>query len=165
MSALWTPVYLGVGSNIEDPRGQVHKAVETLRALAPEHFRVIAVSPLYGTKPFGPVPQPDFVNGVIGALTQLEPVTLLKHFQHVEAAMGRPAQREKWGPRVIDLDLLIYGREQRQSPELTLPHPGIVERNFVLYPLADIAPDLDVPGLGRVAELKRRVAQAGIWPL
>jgi 2-amino-4-hydroxy-6-hydroxymethyldihydropteridine diphosphokinase len=165
MSTHWTPVYIAVGSNIEDPRAQVLKAVEALRALPRDQFRVVIVSPLYGTKPFGPIAQPDFVNGVIGALTQLEPVTLLKHTQQIEAAMGRPAQREKWGPRVIDLDVLVYGREQRQSPELTLPHPGIVERNFVLYPLADIAPDLDVPGLGRVAELKRRVAQAGIWPL
>ena len=165
MSAHWIPVYLGVGSNIEDPRAQILRAVASLGALPPERLRVITVSPLYGTKPFGPVSQPDFVNGVIGALTQVDPVTLLKHFQAIEAAMGRPAQREKWGPRVIDLDFLVYGHEQRRSPELTLPHPGIVERNFVLYPLADIAPDLDVPGLGRVAELKRRVAQAGIWPL
>ncbi|HEU4627666.1 MAG TPA: 2-amino-4-hydroxy-6-hydroxymethyldihydropteridine diphosphokinase [Steroidobacteraceae bacterium] len=165
MSGHWFPVYIGVGSNIEDPRAQVLRAVDTLRAFAPEQFRVIAVSPLYGTKPFGPIPQPDFVNGAVGALTQLDPLALLKRLKQIEAAMGRPAQREKWGPRIIDLDLLLYGREQLRSPELTLPHPGIVERNFVLYPLADIAPDLDVPGLGRVAELKRRVAQAGIWPL
>ena len=165
MTATWHPIYIGVGSNIEDPRAQVLKAIEKLRALPPAQFRVIAVSPLYGTKSFGPVAQPDFVNGVVGALTQLDPDALLKEFQAIEAALGRPKQRERWGPRVIDLDLLIYGHEQRQSPELTLPHPGIVERNFVLYPLADIAPDLDVPGLGRVAELRRRVAQAGIWPL
>lgn len=165
MKALWKPVYIGVGSNIENPRAQVEKAVEKLRALAPPQFRVVIVSPLYGTKPFGPVAQPDFVNGVIGALTQLDANALLNRLQAIEAALGRPAQREKWGPRVIDLDMLMYTREQRQEPGLTLPHPGIVERNFVLYPLADIAPDLDVPGLGRVAELKRRVAPTGIWPL
>ena len=68
--------------------------------------------------------------------------------------MGRPAQRERWGPRVIDLDLLAYGSERRSAGELLLPHPGIVERNFVLYPLAEIAPDLELPGLGRVAELR-----------
>ena len=165
MKALWQPVYIGVGSNIENPRAQVQKAVDGLRALAPADFRVVVVSPLYGTQPFGPVAQPDFVNGVIGAVTQLDAKTLLNRLQAIEAALGRPAQREKWGPRVIDLDVLLYGREQRQEPGLTLPHPGIVERNFVLYPLADIAPDLDVPGLGRVAELKRRVAPTGIWPL
>jgi 2-amino-4-hydroxy-6-hydroxymethyldihydropteridine diphosphokinase len=160
----WKPAYIGVGSNIENPRAQVEKAIDRLRALAPQ-FRVVLVSPLYGTKPFGPVAQPDFVNAVVGALTQLDPQSLLREFQAVEAALGRPAERQKWGPRVIDLDLLIYGRERLQGPELTLPHPGIVERNFVLYPLADIVPDLDVPGLGKVTELKRRVAQAGIWPL
>jgi 2-amino-4-hydroxy-6-hydroxymethyldihydropteridine diphosphokinase len=164
VSAVWKPVYIGVGSNIEDPRAQVLKAIDRLRAISPE-FRVMLVSPLYGTKPFGPIAQPDFVNGVVGALTQLDADVLLKELQALEAALGRPAERQKWGPRVIDLDFLMYGHEQRTDPGLTLPHPGIVERNFVLYPLADIAPDLDVPGLGRVGELRRRVAQAGIWPL
>jgi 2-amino-4-hydroxy-6-hydroxymethyldihydropteridine diphosphokinase len=164
MSAIWKPIYIAVGSNIQDPREQVLKAVETLRGISSQ-LRVIAVSRLYRTKPFGPVAQPDFVNGVVGALTQLEASVLLQKMQAVEVALGRPAKHEKWGPRVIDLDLLIYGRERRQDPGLTLPHPGIVERNFVLYPLADIAPDLDVPGLGRVAELKGRVAHTGIWPL
>ena len=79
--------------------------------------------------------------------------------------MGRPAQRERWGPRVIDLDLLAYGSERRSTGELLLPHPGIVERNFVLYPLAEIAPDLELPGLGRVAELASRVASAGLSAL
>ncbi len=164
VTGIWKPVYIGVGSNIENPRAQVLKAIEKLRAFSP-HFRVILVSPLYGTKPFGPVAQPDFVNGVVGALTQLDPGALLEALQAIEVALGRPAQRQKWGPRVIDLDLLMYGREQRHEPGLTLPHSGIVERNFVLYPLADIAPDLDVPGLGRVAELARRVTPEGIWPL
>jgi 2-amino-4-hydroxy-6-hydroxymethyldihydropteridine diphosphokinase len=163
--AIWAPVYIGVGSNIDDPRAQVLKAIEKLGTLPAQQFRVVLVSPLYGTKPFGPVAQPDFVNGVVGAVTQLEPLALLKELQAIEAAHGRPAERQKWGPRVIDLDLLIYGNERRQDPALTLPHPGIVERNFVLYPLADIAPDLDVPGLGRVAGLRSRVARSGIRPL
>jgi 2-amino-4-hydroxy-6-hydroxymethyldihydropteridine diphosphokinase len=165
VTGVWQPVYIGVGSNIEDPRAQVLEAIEKLRTLSPARFRVVLVSPLYGTKPFGPIAQPDFVNGVVGALTQLDSKTVLRELQAIEAALGRPAERQKWGPRVIDLDFLMYGREQRAEAELTLPHPGIVERNFVLYPLADIAPDLDVPGLGRVAGLRRRVAHAGIWPL
>lgn len=164
MSGVWQPVYIGVGSNIEDPRAQVLNAVERLRTLSPQ-LRVELVSPLYVTKPFGPVAQPDFVNAVVGVLTQLAPGELLKHTQALEATLGRPAEREKWGPRVIDLDLLVYGREQRQEGALNLPHPGIVERNFVLYPLADIAPDLDVPGLGRVAGLRKRVSSSGIRPL
>jgi 2-amino-4-hydroxy-6-hydroxymethyldihydropteridine diphosphokinase len=127
--------------------------------------RVIAVSPLYGSKPLGPIVQPDFVNGVVGVLTQLDSATLLKETCAIESALGRPAKHEKWGSRTIDLDLIVYASERRADPRLTLPHPGIVERNFVLYPLADIAPDLDVPGLGRVAELKGRVASTGLWPL
>ncbi|MGH8268199.1 MAG: 2-amino-4-hydroxy-6-hydroxymethyldihydropteridine diphosphokinase, partial [Steroidobacteraceae bacterium] len=124
--------------------------------------RVMLTSPLYRSRPFGPVAQPDFVNAVAGVLTQLESAGLLAGLRALETALGRPAQRERWGPRVIDLDLLSYGRERRSEPALTLPHPGIVERNFVLYPLADIAPDLELPGLGRVAELKGRVTSEGL---
>jgi 2-amino-4-hydroxy-6-hydroxymethyldihydropteridine diphosphokinase len=83
----------------------------------------------------------------------------------IEAAFGRPAERERWGPRILDLDLLSYGRERSTDATLTLPHPGIVERNFVLYPLADIAPDLELPGLGRVAELRARLTRAGLTAL
>lgn len=127
--------------------------------------QVVLISPLYGSKPLGSISQPDFVNGVVGILTQLDALALLNALRAIESALGRPERHEKWGPRVIDLDLLVYAHEQRTDPELTLPHPGIVNRNFVLYPLADIAPDLDVPGLGRVAELKERVAPTGLWPL
>jgi 2-amino-4-hydroxy-6-hydroxymethyldihydropteridine diphosphokinase len=87
---------------------------------------------------------------------------LLEGLHSIEAAQGRPEERERWGPRIIDLDVLVYGRQRLADPQLTLPHPGIVERNFVLYPLADIAPDLDIPGLGRVIELKGRVTSEGI---
>lgn len=159
----WTPAYIAVGSNLGEPQGQVLLAQQRLDGLP--HTRVILRSPLYRTRAFGPVPQPDFVNGVVGALTQLDAPGLLRELQAIEIAMGRPQVHEKWGPRMIDLDLLVYGRELRNDPDLIVPHPGIVERNFVLYPLADIAPDLDVPGLGRVAELRRRVSSEGIWPL
>jgi 2-amino-4-hydroxy-6-hydroxymethyldihydropteridine diphosphokinase len=160
---IWQPAYIAVGSNLDDPRAQVLLAQDKL-ALLPA-TRLILRSPLYRTKPFGPVPQPDFVNAVAGVLTQLDALGLLAELRKIETMLGRPAVHEKWGPRVIDLDLLLHGRERRADPELALPHPGIVERNFVLYPLADIAPDLDVPGLGRVAELKRRVSPEGIRPL
>jgi 2-amino-4-hydroxy-6-hydroxymethyldihydropteridine diphosphokinase len=159
----WQPAYIAVGSNLNDPRAQVLRAQEKLGALPTT--RVVLRSSLYQTRPFGPIPQPDFVNAVVGMLTQLDAPALLKELQQLEIALGRPTVHEKWGPRVIDLDLLMHGREQRNEPNLTLPHPGIVERNFVLYPLADIAPDLDVPGLGQVAELKRRVSPEGIRPL
>ncbi len=127
--------------------------------------RVVLTSPLYRSRPFGPVAQPDFVNAVAGLLTQLSRTALLEEMRAIETALGRPAERERWGPRILDLDLLAYARERRSGAALTLPHPGIVERNFVLYPLADIAPDLDLPGLGRVAELAGARHGRGAHPL
>jgi 2-amino-4-hydroxy-6-hydroxymethyldihydropteridine diphosphokinase len=157
---VWQPAYIGVGSNLSEPRAQVERACARLKAVP--RTQVMLTSPLYLSRALGPVSQPDFVNAAVGVVTRLEPGALLKELQAIETALGRPAERERWGPRIIDLDLLIYGREQRAEPHLTLPHPGIVERNFVLYPLADIAPDLDVPGLGRVAELRGRVTSDGL---
>ena len=156
----WWPAYIGIGSNLQDPHAQVLAARARLAGLP--LTRLVLASPLYASRPLGPVVQPDFVNAVAGILTRLDAATLLGELRGIETALGRPAERQRWGPRVIDLDLLSYGRERRPDGPLVLPHPGIVERNFVLYPLADIAPDLDLPGLGRVAELKGRVASAGI---
>jgi 2-amino-4-hydroxy-6-hydroxymethyldihydropteridine diphosphokinase len=156
----WHPAYIGVGSNLDDPRAQLVRAFSKLGELP--GTRVVLTSPIYRSRPFGPVEQPDFANAVVGLLTQLDPNALLAGLQAIEAARGRPEQRQKWGPRVIDLDVLVYGRERRSDPQLTIPHPGIVERNFVLYPLADIAPDLDIPGLGRVIELRGRVTSDGL---
>ncbi len=157
----WRPAYVGLGSNLEDPERQVLGAWARLGAL-PETCAVVR-SPLYRSRPLGPVAQPDFVNAVAGLLTRLEPEALLQALLATEAALGRRRDGPRWGPRRIDLDLLVLGREQRSAGTLTLPHAGIVERNFVLYPLADIAPDLDVPGLGRVSELKARLAPEGLW--
>jgi len=157
---IWRPAYVGLGSNLEDPRAQIRRACAGLEALAAT--RLVRVSPLYRSKPFGPVPQPDFINAAAALLTQLDARTLLGELLALERALGRPAERERWGPRIIDLDLLVYGRERLEQPDLVLPHRGIVERNFVLYPLADLAPDLDVPGLGRVAELRGRLTSEGL---
>jgi 2-amino-4-hydroxy-6-hydroxymethyldihydropteridine diphosphokinase len=155
----WQPAYVGIGSNLEDPVAQVTAASDRLA-----HIRLtqrVVVSHLYRTAPFGVTGQPEFVNAVAGLLTQLDAESLLKELRAIETAMGR-TRRERWGPRIIDLDLLAFGRERREDGVLTLPHPGIVERNFVLYPLAEIAPDLELPGLGRVTELAGRVGAAGI---
>ncbi len=158
--AVWQPAYIGLGSNLEEPGTQVRRACAALQALP--CTRLVRVSPLYRSKPLGPVPQPDFINAVAGILTQLDPRALLGELKALERALGRPEEHERWGPRVIDLDLLVYGRERREESGLTLPHSGIVERNFVLYPLGDLAPELDVPGLGRVAELRGRVTPEGL---
>ncbi len=156
----WWPAYIGIGSNLEDPRAQVLSACHHLRSLP--LTRLVLVSPLYSSPALGSIAQPDFVNAVAGVLTRLDAEALFEQLRGIETALGRPALRERWGPRIIDLDLLSYGRERRPEGPLVLPHPGIVERNFVLYPLADIAPDLDLPGLGRVAELKGRVGSLGL---
>ena len=156
----WLPAYVGIGSNLSDPAAQVRRALAALGALP--GTKLVASSPLYRTQPFGAVVQPPFVNAVAGVLTQRAPEELLADLRALERALGREPPRECWGPRVIDLDLLVLGREVRATAELTLPHAGIAARDFVLYPLADIAPDLDVPGLGRVAKLRDAVANRGI---
>jgi 2-amino-4-hydroxy-6-hydroxymethyldihydropteridine diphosphokinase len=157
---IWQPAYVGVGSNLSDPLRQAQRAIERLASL-PRTRRVL-VSGLYRSRALGPIAQPDYVNAVVGVLTQLSSPELLQQLRALESAFGRPAARERWGPRVLDLDLLAFARERRIEPTLTLPHPGIVERNFVLYPLGDIAPDLELPGLGRVTELKGRVTSEGL---
>jgi 2-amino-4-hydroxy-6-hydroxymethyldihydropteridine diphosphokinase len=110
-------------------------------------------SSLYSSRPLGPVAQPDFVNAVAGLLTVLEPETLLAALKDLESRLGRDRPAVRWGPRRIDLDLLVHGTSRSATDELQLPHPGIADRAFVLAPLAEIAPDLEVPGLGRVREL------------
>jgi 2-amino-4-hydroxy-6-hydroxymethyldihydropteridine diphosphokinase len=156
----WLPAYVGIGSNLDDPRQQVERAFEALTRLP--QSRLVLRSALFRTVPYGEVVQPAFVNAAAGLLTQLAPEALLAELRSVERALGREPPRERWGPRVIDLDLLVMGRETRATDSLRLPHPGIAERDFVLYPLAHIAPDLDVPGLGRVETLRARVANRGI---
>jgi 2-amino-4-hydroxy-6-hydroxymethyldihydropteridine diphosphokinase len=156
----WQPAYIGVGSNLEDPQAQVRAAFARLGELP--RTRLVLTSRLYRSRPLGPVAQPDFINAVAGLITQLDSSSLLDQLHAIERAMGRPEQHERWGPRIIDLDLLAYGSERHSDARLTLPHPEIVKRNFVLYPLADIAPDLELPGLGRVAELAAAVTAEGL---
>ena len=159
----WLPAYVGVGSNLDGPGAQVTRALDALARLP--STRLVMRSPLYHTPPFGEVVQPAFVNAVAGLLTQLTPEDLLEALRALERELGRQPPRERWGPRVIDLDLLVVGAEKRATDTLKLPHPGIAERDFVLYPLADVAPDLDVPGAGRVMQLRDRVANRGVKKL
>ncbi len=123
--------------------------------------RLEACSSLYLTRPMGPQDQPDFVNGVAGMLTRLPARGLLDALLGIERTMGRNRQ-QRWGPRIIDLDLVWMLGETIAEPGLTLPHPGVSERNFVLYPLAEIAPTLEIPGHGRVSELRARVGGDGM---
>lgn len=157
------PAYVGLGSNLHDPPAQVQAALAALAKL-PE-TRLVCRSSLYGSSPMGPVAQPDFCNAVAGLLTTLEPAPLLAALRAIEARFGRERTRERWGPRVIDLDLLMYAERRSGDRQLTLPHPGIAARNFVLVPWREFAPDLPVPGLGRVAELAARVSADGLWSM
>jgi 2-amino-4-hydroxy-6-hydroxymethyldihydropteridine diphosphokinase len=156
----WQPAYVGVGSNLDGPQAQVQRALQALERI--RDTRLVVRSHLYKTVPLGDVAQPPFVNAAAGLLTRLSPEDLLGELRRLERELGREPPRERWGPRVIDLDLLAFGRETRATAALTLPHPGIALRDFVLYPLADIAPDLEIPGLGKVAELRARVANRGV---
>ena len=156
----WIPAYVALGSNLAEPQGQIERAYTQLAGI--RNTRLVCRSRLYASRPMGPQDQPEFVNAAAGLLTRLSATGLLSELQAIEVAMGRAPPPVRWGPRVIDLDLLLYGQLMSRDPGLTLPHPGIHERNFVLYPLADIAPTLLVPGHASVAELARQRGGDGL---
>jgi 2-amino-4-hydroxy-6-hydroxymethyldihydropteridine diphosphokinase len=144
--------YIGLGSNLDDPRRQVLTALGSLAAIP--GCRLLARSALYATSPVGPVDQPDFVNAAAGLATRLAPHDQLAELQRIERAQGRVRDGTRWGPRTLDLDLLLYGDLSLAVPGLTLPHPELGRRAFVLVPLAEIAPtELEIPGQGRLGDL------------
>jgi 2-amino-4-hydroxy-6-hydroxymethyldihydropteridine diphosphokinase len=140
-----TIAYVGLGANLGDREA-------TIRAAVAELPGVVGVSTLRETDPVGVTDQPRFLNGVAALETELAPRELLDVLLAVERRLGRE-RRERWGPRTIDLDLLLYGDEVIDEAGLTIPHPRLHDRRFVLEPLAGLAPKLVVPGLGRVEEL------------
>ncbi len=156
----WQPAYVGIGSNLGDSRRHIERALEALATLP--QSRLVSRSSLYATAAFGPVAQPDFVNAAAGLLTRLTAEAFFEQLRALETTLGRTAPRQRWGPREIDLDLLVFGRTVRTEAQLTLPHPGIAERDFVLFPLRDLAPDLDIPGVGTVRDLAAAVADRGM---
>ncbi len=143
--------YIGIGSNLGGPARQLSAALERLGA-APG-IRVDAVSALYRSAPLGGIEQPDFLNAAAAIATELDARSLLAELKSIEAAMGRDRSVRRWGPRAIDLDLLVFDDHMIDTGELTVPHPGIAERNFVLLPLRDLAPELVIPGLGSLRDL------------
>ncbi|MCM2311234.1 MAG: 2-amino-4-hydroxy-6-hydroxymethyldihydropteridine diphosphokinase [Steroidobacteraceae bacterium] len=156
----WVPAYVALGSNLDVPRMQVERALAALAELPETRF--VLRSSLYRSRPLGPVAQPDFVNAVTGLLTRLDPEALLSRLKALETELGRDRPVVRWGPRRIDLDLLVHGGACIAATNLQLPHPGIAERAFVLVPLAEFAPDLVVPGVGRVRDLRARVDSADL---
>src|SRR5690606_13399439 len=152
--------YVGLGSNLAEPATQVRQAVAALAALP--QTTLAGCSPFYRTAPVGPQDQPDFINAVAAIDTALAPLALLDALQALEQAAGRERLRH-WGERTLDLDLLLYGDEQIRHPRLSVPHPHMTERAFVLVPLAPLAPPLILPDGRPVADLLRQSNQAGVW--
>ena len=138
---------LGLGSNLGEPRGQLDLALQSLRVLP--FSKLLKVSRYYRTPPAGGPPgQDDYCNAAALLETGLAPLELLAHLQSIEDAQGRDRSGEHWGPRTLDLDLLCYGELILQHPKLRVPHPALAQRDFALLPLAEIAPDLPIPGVG-----------------
>ena len=156
----WYPAYVGIGSNLQGPARQIEDATGLLAEIP--RTRLVAVSSNYRSAPFGGVEQPDFVNAVAAVLTRLAPLEFLAALQHIENRQGRERDNTRWGPRVLDLDLLVYSNQTIDAPDLVVPHPGIGERNFVLLPLGEIAPELVIPGLGRVAGIPVNLEEPSI---
>ena len=152
---LWRPAYIGVGSNLDNPVEQVRQGIDSLGGLADSS--VVLQSGLYRSAPMGPQDQPDFINAVVAIITRLEPAELLSLMMAIEQDQGRDRSAERWGPRTLDLDLLSFSTVIMSSDDLTLPHPGIAERNFVLLPWREIAPYYCVPGMATVSQLAQSI--------
>jgi 2-amino-4-hydroxy-6-hydroxymethyldihydropteridine diphosphokinase len=152
--------YIGLGANLQDPPAQLREALRLIGARP--GIRVVATSRFYRSAPLGPAGQPDYCNAVCAVETDLNPDRLLTHLHAVERQMGRERPPERWAPRLIDLDLLHYERVRMKTSRITLPHPELHRRNFVLVPLLEVAPALELPGLGTVSEMARIAGHDGL---
>jgi len=144
-------VYVGLGSNLDNPIAQLRTAKSALSMLP--RTRLERCSSFYRTVPVGYAEQSDFLNAVCRLSTELDPAMLVEHLLAIEVQHGRVERKQKWGPRILDLDLLLYDQSVMSTPGVTVPHPRLHERAFVLYPLSELDRDLIVPGRGKVAEL------------
>ena len=142
--------HIGLGSNLEQPLDQLHRALSELHRIPRSSLQIS--SSFYLSSPMGPADQPDYVNSVAALHTELSPLDLLDQLQRIERAHGRE-RGLRWGPRTLDLDLLLYGDQLIQNDRLSVPHPGIGDRDFVLLPLAELAPELEIPGLGAISDV------------
>ena len=151
--------YIGLGSNLGDSRQHLQQALAALGALA--QCQLVNQSPFYRSQAVGPGEQPDYVNAVARLDTQLAPLQLLDQLQAIENAHGRE-RLERWGARTLDLDLLLYGDQTIACERLNVPHPYLTERNFVLYPLADLSPTLVLPNGRSLASLLADCPSTGL---
>ena len=145
-------VYLGLGANLNAPQEQIHRAITELKAHSDIEF--ISASHDYASKPMGPQDQPDYVNAVVCIKTELAPEQLLDITQSIELKHGRVRKEQRWGPRTLDIDILLFGDQIIDTPRLTVPHYGLTEREFVVYPLFEIAPTLVLPNSQALADIK-----------
>ncbi|SUB33589.1 2-amino-4-hydroxy-6-hydroxymethyldihydropteridinepyrophosphokinase [[Pasteurella] mairii] len=146
-------VYIALGSNLNQPKTQLDTALKALDRLP--NSQLMAISSFYQSKPLGPQDQPDYVNAVVCLRTELKPLALLDALQQIEKEQGRVRQR-RWGERTLDLDILLYGDLQLHNERLTVPHYDMKNREFVIVPLYEIAPDLCLPNGETIAELVRQ---------
>ena len=138
-----TLAYIAIGSNLASPLEQVNAAVEALGEIP--QSRIVAVSSFYRTPPLGPQDQPDYLNAAVVLETELDPEALLDNTQRIELQQGRVRKAERWGPRTLDLDIMLFGDAVINSERLTVPHYDMKNRGFMLWPLFEIAPDLHFP--------------------
>ena len=154
--------FIAIGSNLGEPLEQVKQAVAALRQSP--HCQLGTCSSWYRSEPIGPAGQPDYINGACELFTSLEPLELLDLLQNIEQQHGR-LRNERWGPRTLDLDLILYGDQQIDIPRLQVPHPEATQRNFVLHPMAEIDPTLIFPNGTPMSELLQQCPANGIEPL
>ncbi|MBB1312157.1 2-amino-4-hydroxy-6-hydroxymethyldihydropteridine diphosphokinase [Aliivibrio sp. SR45-2] len=153
-------VIIAIGSNLGDPVAQAEAAIDALHQLPDS--TVTAVSSLYSSSPMGPQDQPDYINAVVEIETALSPLALLDLTQKIELERGRVRKDERWGPRTLDLDIILFGDQTIDNERLTVPHYGMREREFVLYPLAEINNDLILPDGSTLSQLLATVDKNGL---
>ncbi|WP_222889622.1 2-amino-4-hydroxy-6-hydroxymethyldihydropteridine diphosphokinase [Enterobacter sp. C2] len=153
-----TRVYIALGSNLASPLTQVNAAIESLGTIPDS--QIVAVSGFYRTPPLGPQDQPDYLNAAVALETSLAPETLLDHTQRIELDQGRVRKAERWGPRTLDLDIMLFGDETIATPRLTVPHYDMKNRGFMLWPLFEIAPELHFPDGETLASVLARLGAA-----
>lgn len=152
--------YIGLGSNLSDPQAQIVSALDKLKQL--EQCTVSQVSSLYFSRPMGPQNQPDYMNAVVALETRLNATELLEQLQSIENSAGRIRKDNRWGARVLDLDILLFDQQVINTESLTIPHYGLKLREFVLLPLAEIAPSLLLPDGDRVQALANQIEKNGL---
>lgn len=158
-----TTAYIGLGSNLQQPLQQLQSALQHIGAMA--NTQVIETSKFYGSSAVGPGKQPDYVNAAVKIETQLEPLPLLDALQKIEQRHGRVRGPQRWQARTLDLDILLYNHQSIDLPRLQVPHPQMRLRNFVLQPLLDIDPHLNLPDGSSVKSHMEKLSQEGLWQL